>query len=161
MFQRTIVPSFLESRSHWNFWLRCRHCVCKWVHLIEINVRFLHTCFSLPFVTEACSMFDIIVILVSEVLNLKYLLLILLYIVFPFLSSVSWRHSERFNSRWCSASHTVGRWINSGWKVNVICRCKALIPSLCGRSLLVKEITGHKILLTFMKLKVYYGVSYL
>jgi len=62
-------------------------------------------------------MFDIIVVLVSEVLSLKYLVLILLYIVFPFLSAVSWRHSERSNSRWCEASHTMGRWINSGWKV--------------------------------------------
>jgi len=77
---------------------------------------------------------------------------------FPFLSLVSWRHSERSNPRWCAASHTMGRWINSGWKVNVICSYQALIPSLCGRSLLVKVIAGQEIPLTFMKLRVHYGV---
>ena len=138
--------------------LRWRHCVCKWAYLIEINERLFHTCFSLPFVTEAYFMFDRVVVLVSELLNLKYLVLILLYIVCPFLSPVSWRHSERSNSRWCAASHTMGRWINSGWKVNVICRCQALIPSLCGRLLVVKVIVGQELPLTFVKLRVHYGV---
>jgi hypothetical protein len=138
--------------------LRCRNRVCIWVYLTDINVRLVHTCFSLPFITEACIMFDIMVVLVSEVQNIKYLVLILLYIVFHFLSPVSWRHSERSNSWWCATSYTVGRWVNSGWKVNVICCCNALIPSLCGRSLLVKVVAGQEIPLTFMKLKVHYGV---
>jgi hypothetical protein len=162
-----VIPDISKDHSAFIFrvqkWLdflilRSRHCVCKWAYFIEINERLFHACFSLPFVTEAHFMFDIMVVLVSEMLNLKYLVLILLYIVFPFLSPVSWRHSERSNSRWCAASHTVGRWINSGWKVNVICSCQALIPSLCDRSFLVKVLAGQDFPLSFMKLRVHYGV---
>jgi len=78
-------------------------------------------------VTEECFVFEKLVYAVMTCLGvrsakpkifstLSQVTYLSLYI-FLSLSSVSWRYPEEFDSWWCAASHSVWRWVNSGWKV--------------------------------------------